>query len=75
MDYKKETVEILQKINDDSLLEFFYRFIARGSLKRFREKYLGSGNFVLSIKMALFERSEFDIFYDRFLAKYRVLVL
>ena len=29
MDYKKETVEILQKINDDSLLEFFYRFIAR----------------------------------------------
>ena len=29
MGYKKETVEILQKINDDSLLEFFYRFIAR----------------------------------------------
>ena len=29
MDYKKETVEILQKINDDSLLEFFYRFIDR----------------------------------------------
>ena len=29
MDYKKETIEILQKVNDDSLLEFFYRFIAR----------------------------------------------
>lgn len=29
MGYKKETVEILQKINDDSLLEFFNRFIAR----------------------------------------------
>ena len=29
MDYKKETVEILQKINADSLFEFFYRFIAR----------------------------------------------
>lgn len=27
--YKKETIEILQKVNDDSLLEFFYRFIAR----------------------------------------------
>lgn len=24
MDYKKETIEILQKVNDDSLLEFFY---------------------------------------------------
>lgn len=29
MDYKKETIEILQKVNDDNLLEFFYRFIAR----------------------------------------------
>ncbi len=29
MGYKKETIEILQKVNDDSLLEFFYRFIAR----------------------------------------------
>lgn len=29
MDYKKETIEILQKVNDYSLLEFFYRFIAR----------------------------------------------
>ena len=29
MDYKKETIEILQKVNYDSLLEFFYRFIAR----------------------------------------------
>ena len=29
MYYKKEVVELLQKINDDSLLEFFYRFIAR----------------------------------------------
>ena len=43
MDYKKEIIEMLekidnicwlrsiyvQKINDDSLLEFFYRFIAR----------------------------------------------
>ena len=29
MDYKKEVVELLQKINDDSLLEFFYSFIAR----------------------------------------------
>ena len=29
MDYKKETIEILQKVNDDSLLEFFYRIIAR----------------------------------------------
>ncbi len=29
MDYKKETIEILQKVNDDSLFEFFYRFIAR----------------------------------------------
>lgn len=25
MDYKKETIEILQKVNDDSLLEFFYK--------------------------------------------------
>lgn len=29
MDYKKEIVEMIDKINDDSLLEFFYRFIAR----------------------------------------------
>ena len=29
MNYKKETVQMLQEINDDSLLEFFYRFIAR----------------------------------------------
>lgn len=29
MDYKKEAVQMLQEINDDSLLEFFYRFIAR----------------------------------------------
>lgn len=29
MDYKKEITEIIQKINDNSLLEFFYRFIAR----------------------------------------------
>lgn len=29
MDYKKEAVELLQKTNDDSLLEFFYRFIVR----------------------------------------------
>lgn len=29
MDYKKEIIEILQKVNDDNLLEFFYRFIAR----------------------------------------------
>jgi hypothetical protein len=29
MDYKKEAVQMLQKINDDNLLEFFYRFIAR----------------------------------------------
>lgn len=28
-DYKKEAVQMLQEINDDSLLEFFYRFIAR----------------------------------------------
>ena len=29
MDYKKEIIEMIDKINDDSLLEFFYRFIAR----------------------------------------------
>ena len=29
MDYKKEAVQMLQEINDDSLLEFFYRSIAR----------------------------------------------
>lgn len=29
MDYKKEIIEMIEKINDDSLLEFFYRFIAR----------------------------------------------
>lgn len=29
MDYKKEIVEMIDKINDDSLLEFFYKFIAR----------------------------------------------
>lgn len=29
MDYKKEIIELIDKINDDSLLEFFYRFIAR----------------------------------------------
>lgn len=29
MDYKKEAVQMLQEINDDSLLEFFYSFIAR----------------------------------------------
>lgn len=29
MDYKKEISEMIDKINDDSLLEFFYRFIAR----------------------------------------------
>ena len=29
MDYKKETIEILQNVNDDSLLEFLYRFIDR----------------------------------------------
>lgn len=29
MDYKKEIIEMIQKINDNSLLEFFYRFIAR----------------------------------------------
>lgn len=29
MDYKKEAVQMLQEINDDNLLEFFYRFIAR----------------------------------------------
>lgn len=29
MDYKEQISEMLQKINDDSLLEFFYRFIAR----------------------------------------------
>ncbi len=26
MDYKKETIEILQKVNDHRLLEVFYRF-------------------------------------------------
>lgn len=29
MDYKKEAVQMFQEINDDSLFEFFYRFIAR----------------------------------------------
>ena len=29
MDYKKKIIEMIDKINDDSLLEFFYRFIAR----------------------------------------------
>lgn len=29
MDYKKEIIDMIDKINDDSLLEFFYRFIAR----------------------------------------------
>ena len=29
MDYKKEIIEMIDKINDGSLLEFFYRFIAR----------------------------------------------
>lgn len=29
MDYKKEIIELIDKINDDSLLEFFYRFISR----------------------------------------------
>ena len=39
MDYKKETIEILQKVNDDSLLEFFYRFIAR--VIKYRGYYYG----------------------------------
>ena len=34
MDYKKEIIELIDKINDDSLLEFFYRFIARVLKKR-----------------------------------------
>lgn len=29
MDYKKEIIEMIQNISDNSLLEFFYRFIAR----------------------------------------------
>lgn len=29
MDYKKEIIEMIQDISDNSLLEFFYRFIAR----------------------------------------------
>ena len=42
-----------------------------GSLKRF-VKVLRLWDFVLSIKMALFERSEFDIFMS-LLAKYQSL--
>ena len=33
MDYKKEIIEMIDKINDDSLLEFFYRFV--GPMSRF----------------------------------------
>ena len=29
MDYKKESIEILKKVNDDSLLELLYTLIAR----------------------------------------------
>ena len=29
MDYKKEIIEMIDKIYEDNLLEFFYRFIAR----------------------------------------------
>lgn len=38
MDYKKETIEILQKVNDDSLLEFFYvQRMSSGSVRKLRQ--------------------------------------